>query len=488
MTGLESFQHSIARLLTMLAFVHVPILAMVAWGLNSDVKTITGMALLLAAAPITARALGRPQRVVFIAIAVALVGQTSLLVYAFDGHPWQVEMHFYYFAVLAMLAGFCDWKVLIVAAGLIAAHHLSLDVLLPSAIYPGGANFTRVLVHAVVVVVETAVLIEIGRVIRGAFANADRLRNAAEKFTTELKQVGEEREQAFGTIKLRADRLSELLARFHQDMSISTEVLHSAAQEMESNATGLSRTAVRASEQSATAALASEATSETVRRTAQAGDELAESISQVGANAMQSSRLAASAVAEAERTNATIDELAVVAEEIGKVTELISAIAGQTNLLALNATIEAARAGEAGRGFAVVAQEVKALAGQTASATQDIGKRIEAMQSATGRSVEAIQIISGAIRELDVFSARIAEAVERQASAAREIAQNANKASSNALQVNGAVSQIEDVAEETTASARRLTAAASGVGEQTRKIRAQVKAFTDDINVMQAQA
>ncbi len=80
-----------------------------------------------------------------------------------------------------------------------------------------------------------------------------------------------------------------------------------------------------------------------------------------------------------------------VAEEITKVTDLITAIASQTNLLALNATIEAARAGDTGRGFAVVAQEVKALAGQTAQATRDIGARIGAMQQSTGRSVAAIQ-------------------------------------------------------------------------------------------------
>ena len=114
---------------------------------------------------------------------------------------------------------------------------------------------------------------------------------------------------------------------------------------------------------------------------AHAGEELARTIAHVGENAAQSSRLAAEAVYEAERTSATIDEMAAVAHEIGKVTELITAIAGQTNLLALNATIEAARAGEAGRGFAVVAQEVKALAAQTAGATQEISSKIEAMQN-----------------------------------------------------------------------------------------------------------
>jgi methyl-accepting chemotaxis protein len=266
---------------------------------------------------------------------------------------------------------------------------------------------------------------------------------------------------------------------------VSIEALHQAAEEMEENARGLGRAAARATEQSTVAALASEATSTTIGLTARAGDELAQSISEVGMNATESSKLAASAVAKAEKTNATIDELASAVTEIGQVTDLINAIANQTNLLALNATIEAARAGDAGRGFAVVAQEVKALAGQTAAATQNIGKRIAAMEDATDRSVEAIGAISNTIRELDQFSARIAAAVEQQASAALEIARNANTASTNVDQVNGAVGEIEGVAQDTTRSASRLSVAAAGVGEHTRKIRLKVRAFAQDVDTMQ---
>src|SRR3954454_14797302 len=106
------------------------------------------------------------------ALAVALVGQTSLLVFAFTGHPWQVEMHFYYFAVLAMLSGFCDWRILIVAAGLIAVHHLGLNFILPDAVFPGGSDYFRAIVHAIPVVIETTMLVLIGYTIRSAFAVA----------------------------------------------------------------------------------------------------------------------------------------------------------------------------------------------------------------------------------------------------------------------------------------------------------------------------
>ena len=193
---------------------------------------------------------------------------------------------------------------------------------------------------------------------------------------------------------------------------------------------------------------------------AHAGEELARTIAHVGENAAQSSRLAAEAVYEAERTSATIDEMAAVAHEIGKVTELITAIAGQTNLLALNATIEAARAGESGRGFAVVAQEVKALAAQTAGATQEISSKIAAMQSTTSRSVAAIEGISATIRELDRFSALIASAVEQQAGAARQISGDVS-AAARRDQVSSTVSDIEDIARETSIEVLQIGSAAA---------------------------
>ena len=136
----------------------------------------------------------------------------------------------------------------------------------------------------------------------------------------------------------------------------------------------------------------------------------------------------AKAVSEAERTNATVKELNEAAGRIGDVVKLITDIAEQTNLLALNATIEAARAGEAGRGFAVVASEVKALAGQTAKATEEIGAQIAGMQQATMRSIEAIGAIERTIREIGEISGAIAAAVTEQGAATQEIARSVETA------------------------------------------------------------
>jgi methyl-accepting chemotaxis protein len=482
--NLDTFQRIVARALIALCLVHIPLLVGVAWLLGQDILPTGLLALMLAATPWLLFKLERSITSVALALSVALVGQTSLLVYLMSGHPWQVEMHFYYFAVLALLVGFCDWRVLLFTAGLIALHHLLLNVVLPSAVYPGGTDYLRVAVHALVVVTETVMLIVIGFAIRYAFAQAGEARKSAEAAAAELQQVLALRGNELSSTTRRADQTSDLLQRFEREMAESIEALHHAANELHANSDQLGTAAARANAQTVTVGTSTDETAHMVKLVAYAGDELARTISEVGGNAAQSSQLASAAVIQAEQTNTTMDELVSVAKEIGNVTQMISAIAEQTNLLALNATIEAARAGDAGRGFAIVAQEVKALAGQTANATQDIANRIDAMQSTTARSVKAIQGISGRIRDLNQFSARIAAAVEQQAASAHDIAGNVNAAAAGVERVSTSVGEIRAIARDTAQAVGSLSGAASEIASQIGTIRQRVRAFTADIQAL----
>ena len=214
-----------------------------------------------------------------------------------------------------------------------------------------------------------------------------------------------------------------------------------------------------------------------MRDIASAADELAASVSEIDRQVAQSNAIATKAVSEAERTNATVKELNEAAGRIGDVVKLITDIAEQTNLLALNATIEAARAGDAGRGFAVVASEVKALAGQTAKATEDIGAQIAGMQHATMRSIEAIGAIERTIREIGDISGAIAAAVTEQGAATQEIARSVETAAERTTETADEVVRVGEATAATRNSADAVKSVADDLGSVAARVRGQVETF-----------
>src|SRR5437870_8081303 len=211
---------------------------------------------------------------------------------------------------------------------------------------------------------------------------------------------------------------------------------------------------------------------------ARSGIELSSTINEISKNASEAARVAGEAVQTAEAANATIGKLGESSSEIGKVIKVITSIAEQTNLLALNATIEAARAGEAGKGFAVVANEVKELAKETAKATEDISRKIEAIQADTRGAVEAIGQISGVITQINDISNTIASAVEEQTATTNEIARNVTEAARGGSQVAENITAVAQAAKSTaTGAAKTQTAGTqlSGIAAELQKLVGQFK-------------
>ncbi len=251
----------------------------------------------------------------------------------------------------------------------------------------------------------------------------------------------------------------------------------SSATELQATAQQMTATADETASQSTTVAAAAEEAATNVNTVAAAAEELGSSVQEIGRQVTGSAHLARAAVGEADQTAHLVQALSQNAARIGDMVGMISGIAGQTNLLALNATIEAARAGAAGRGFAVVATEVKALAEQTAKATEEIVRQIGEVQGVTSQAVTAIDGITGRIREIDSVATSIAAAVEQQGAATQEIVRNVAQASAGTNEVTGNIAGVAQASEETGAAASQVLSAASELSRQSEHLGAEVNRF-----------
>jgi methyl-accepting chemotaxis protein len=279
----------------------------------------------------------------------------------------------------------------------------------------------------------------------------------------------------------RQERISDKVGQFSAEIEGTLNDLGRVCDQMLAESVQLAAAADIASTRTTGAATASADASVNVRDIASAADELAASVSEIGRQTAQSNDIASKAVSEAEGTSAAVNELNDAAGRIGDVVRLITDIAEQTNLLALNATIEAARAGDAGRGFAVVAGEVKALAGQTAKATEDISAQIAEMRHATLRSIEAIGAIERTIREVGEISGAIAAAVTEQGAATQEIARGAETAASRTAETASEVERAGEAAAATRESSTAVKSVADDLGQISTRIRGQVKQFFGEL-------
>jgi methyl-accepting chemotaxis protein len=292
----------------------------------------------------------------------------------------------------------------------------------------------------------------------------------AEK-TAREKRMAAERRQAMMAL---ADGLENSVGGVISAVVLSVEQLRNSSASLASSANDTTR-------QSASVAAVAERASTDVDTVAESAGKLDASINEIARQTSKSAEKARAAVAHARKTNSRVDALADAASKIGDVVGLIAQIASQTNLLALNATIEAARAGDAGKGFAVVATEVKLLADQTAKATDEITRGVEAIQSGTREAILAMEEINQAIGEIDEIGGRVTEAIERQGIETGAIARSAQQVSSGTAEVTRHIAGVAKAAQVTDEASGQVGKAAENLGTQSGALHEAVDAFLAQI-------
>ncbi|HMK31355.1 MAG TPA: methyl-accepting chemotaxis protein [Terriglobales bacterium] len=290
-------------------------------------------------------------------------------------------------------------------------------------------------------------------------------------------QVEREYKGEFERVKKSINTLSIQVRNAMQQIGQNTLALVSSAEELNKVSQTMSSSADETAAQANVVSAASEQVSKNIQTIAAGADEMGASIKEIAKNTADATRVATAAVRTAESTNETIGKLGQSSAEIGQVIKVITSIAQQTNLLALNATIEAARAGEAGKGFAVVANEVKELAKETAKATEDISRKIEAIQSDTKGAVEAIGQISTVIGQINDIQNTIASAVEEQSATTNEISRNLAEAARGGVEITKNIAGVADAARSTTAGATDTQKSAQSLERMSAELQDLVSQF-----------
>ena len=423
------------RIVLSLLWLHAPLTAVVGMLTHTPCAALVAMTLVLAATS-TVLLRGRGDRTPGrIAAGVALMGMVSTLLAACRGTPWQVDIHMYYFAALALLAIYCEWRVIVAAATAVALHHLILNFLLPSAIYPGGGDFGRVVLHAVILVAEAGALIWMTRnvdvllkAVKASMEAAQHAQLASETALIEAQTAqahnallaGQtaaltartEREQAevVGALAYGLEGLSQAdltrrlpagfppaYAKVRDDFDLAMRHLRDVvatvsdqAVSIEDDAQALGEEVEDLSRRCATQSAALQETVAAVAAIARVVDRSAENARNASAVVRTTRQGAQTSGAMMHRAVAAIGAIQSSSTEIGGIVSVIDEIAFQTNLLALNAGVEAARAGPAGAGFSVVAHEVRALAQRSAEAAREIKRLIATSARQVGDGVKLV--------------------------------------------------------------------------------------------------
>ena len=478
------------------------------WGMEADPVIVLGGGALIAGVATLTWWHDRTGTATQISTALAHAASVALLVYAFSGSPYQIDMHMYFFASLAICASWVSWKPILAFAGLTAVHHLVLFFLIPAAVFPGESDFGRVVLHAVILVLEAGALVALGHSLASAFAqNDEAMRNTkiANEQAAEMSHKAEaaqqenldnakrrEAERAADTARLQFAMASlgtglrqlaegDLRVRLDEQFDDKLEVLrgdfNTSMESLEQLVAELGGSARRMSDSSNGVCSDAERISQRTEQQAVSLEETAAAIGRITENVQTASKRAGEAgrlVDEATK-NASISEEIVSkavsamteiegsSRQIGQIITVIDEIAFQTNLLALNAGVEAARAGEAGKGFAVVAQEVRELAQRSATAAKEINTLIDTSSTQVASGVTLVNQTGEALRSIGEQVKHINDYIAKIVETSREQATDISEINSAVVNMDQTTQQNTALVSDTTKSIRGLAEDADGL-------------------------
>ncbi len=488
--GIEDQRMRSDHIVLAFLWAHVPILAGICVLLGKNILMLAAPALAGAAMATLLLKTARPHGGRVVSAAVVMI-QISLAVAALEGHAWQTDMHMYYFAMLAVLVSYIDWRVILAATATVAVHHLGLNFVYATALYPGGADFGRVVLHAVILVIEAVALGGIGLMICKLLANLNLTVQRAQEAEQDSKRNHEESQQLLEHLSRALDRLArkDLSYRMPEDLPGSFRAVsidfNTAVLQLErvvntvAESTGtISSGANEISAASDDLSRRTESQAASLEETAAALVEITRTVKETAAEARNARDAVELAQAEAdagnEVVNRTIEAIRRIEKFSSQITQIISVIeeiSFQTNLLALNAGVEAARAGESGRGFAVVASEVRALAQRSSVAAHDIKQLISTSSNEVAQGVHMVEATGAALEKI---VSRVKEVSER----IHQIANVAEAQAGSLNEINTAVGQIDLTTQQNAAMVEEATAATQTLNRQSEMLRDIIRQFS----------
>jgi methyl-accepting chemotaxis protein len=434
----------------------------------------------------------------------------ALGVFLLGGHAWQMDWHMYFLVGMAGITVLCDWRPLILAAALIAVHHLLFGFLTPAWVFNGDADLGRVLIHALAVLLQAGALSFVTTRLRNlmvaqgrAQAESDELAEVATRRSIELEAAMERAARAMAAAEQAAaretaerDRRERLevegaAARRRDMLRLAEEfegtVLSLAAQVADAvDRLGASADMLGSSARRTTAAnlnataiadQSSAGTDDLARRLV----DLSHSIGAIASNVEAQGRSSSEAGSRSSGARAAIEELRSRTDRIADFATLIDELARKTNFLALNATIEATRAGQHGHGFAVVAAEVKGLAGQARQAASSVGELAALARDGAEATGGALLEITALVEQFAGAALSIRDEVSRQDRTAASIKDAAREAATGATTIVDEMRTIADIAQETAGLSGDMTDAVVHLSGIVASLKEQAGRFTGQL-------